>query len=33
MDCKIDGNKRAEELDFNDYINLSNSFINKKKLI
>ena len=33
MDCKIDGNKRAEELDFNDYINLSNSFINKKRII
>ena len=31
LECNIKANKRPEELDFEDYINLANSF-NEKKL-
>tara|TARA_Y100001960_G_C14535175_1_gene758102 strand:- start:380 stop:955 length:576 start_codon:yes stop_codon:yes gene_type:complete len=32
IDCKINPNKRAEELDFTDFVKLSN-YLNKKKFI
>jgi len=32
IDCKIDGSKRAENLDFIDFVNLSNSFSREKRL-
>ena len=33
LNCKINANKRPEELNFNDFINLSNSFSNNKKIL
>ena len=33
LNSKINGNKRAEELSFDDFINLSNSFDKNKKIL
>ena len=33
LNCKINPNKRAQELDFSDFINLSNSFSKNMKIL
>ena len=33
INCKINTKKRPEELDFNDFINISNSFSKNKKIL